>query len=570
MYFIAFTAKYKEIIPKIGEIMDYNKLANLLYPNIKRDAHYYLAKYPKRELPQGAEVTRLGPSPTGYLHIGHLYSALISRITATQTNGVFYLRLEDTDQKRFIDGAGDVAYNMLCYYGVEPDEGYRGSNLPQIGDYGDYVQSNRTEIYQAFAKELVKNGRAFPCFCEKSESKNDILERREKDLAENDTITEHDNVCRNLTFEQIEANIKAGKPWALKLLSKGDPNKTHTFIDQIKGKRTIRENGKDIVLVKSNGIPPYALAHVVDDTLMGTTTVIRGEEWYPSVSAHLELFDALNLPAPKYAHTPVISKYDNIDGNKRKLSKRKDLEANVEFYIETGYPVQSVIEYVINLLNSDFEQWRAKNPLAPLSQFDFSIKKIGSNNPMFDFDKLNNISKTVISKYSANQVYDELLVWAEKFNPAFAQKLIACKNTAIEMFSIDRGGDRPRKDIYAWSQVEELYNYIWGDVDAVLDAKFKNANCKQFLTEYVNKYDKNLDKQAWFAQIKEIALNNNFADNKDYKANPDAYAGNIADACNIVRIAITGRSNTPDLCSIMQLLGEKVVKQRINNLLKSF
>lgn len=550
--------------------MDYQKLANLLYPNIKHDVKYYLNKFPKRNLPQGAEVTRLGPSPTGYLHIGHLYSALISRITATQTNGVFYLRLEDTDQKRYIDGAGDVAYDMLCYYGVKPDEGYRGSNLPQIGDYGDYVQSNRTEIYQTFAKELVKNGRAFPCFCEKSESKDDILERREKDLAENDTITAHDNACRNLSFEQIEANIKAGKPWALKLLSQGDPDKTHTFIDQIKGKRTIRENGKDIVLIKSNGIPPYALAHVVDDTLMGTTTVIRGEEWYPSVSAHLEIFDALNLPAPKYAHTPVISKYDNIDGNKRKLSKRKDDEANVEFYIETGYPVQSVIEYVINLLNSDFEQWRTKNPLAPLSEFDFSIKKIGSNNPMFDFDKLNNISKTVISKYSANQVYDELLVWAKKFSPAFAQKLVQEKSKAIEMFSIDRGGERPRKDIYAWSQVEELYSYIWGDVSPTLDDKFKNANCRQFLTEYVDKYDKNLDKQAWFAQIKEIALENNFADNKDYKANPEAYVGNIADACNLVRIAITGRSNTPDLCSIMQLLGEDVVKQRINNLLKSF
>lgn len=547
--------------------MDYNKLSNLLYPDVKHDMQFYLDKYPKRNLPEGAQVTRLGPSPTGYLHIGHLYSALISRITATNSNGVFYLRLEDTDQKRYIPGAGDVAYNMLCYYGVKPDEGYTGDGNPQIGNYGDYVQSHRTEIYKTFAKELVKRGRAFPCFCEKSESKEDILERREKDLAQNDTITEHDTVCRALTIEQIEANINAGKPWALKLLSTGDPNVAHDFVDLIKGKRTIRENGKDVVLVKSNGIPPYALAHVVDDTLMGTTIVVRGEEWYPSVAAHIEIFRALGLKPPKYAHTPVISKYD--DGNKRKLSKRKDPEADVRYYIETGYPINSVKEYVINLLNSDFEGWRAKNPTLPLEDFDFSIKKIGSNNPMFDFDKLNNISKTVISKYSAEQIYNELLAWAKTYNPNYATTLLNNKDKAITLFGIDRSGDRPRKDIYAWSQVEDLYSYIFNDITAELDDKYKNENTKQFLLTYVNKYDITLDKQSWFAQIKEIALANNFADNKEYKANPTAYAGSIADACNIVRIAVTGRSNTPDLCSIMQLLGENVVKQRINNLLKT-
>lgn len=545
--------------------MDYNKLADLLYPDVKHDMQYYLEMYPKRNLPQGAEVTRLGPSPTGFLHIGHLYSALISRITATNTNGVFYLRLEDTDQKRYIKGAGDVAYNMLCYYGVSPDEGYTGDGNIQVGEYGDYIQSKRTHIYKAFAKELVKRGRAFPCFCEKSESKEDVLERREKELAESDTITEHDTACRELSFSQIEANIKAGKPWALKLLSTGDPSVSHDFVDQIKGKRVIRENGKDIVLVKSNGIPPYALAHAVDDTLMGTTTVVRGEEWYPSVSAHIEIFRALGLKPPKYAHTPVICKYDN--GNKRKLSKRKDPEADVRYYIETGYPIASVKEYVINLLNSDFEQWRTKNPNTPLAEFDFSIKKIGSNNPMFDFDKLNNISKTVISKYTAQQVYDELLAWAEAYNKNYAKVLQSNKDTAIKLFSIDRGGERPRKDIYAWSQVEDLYSYIFKDIKAELEDKYKNVNTKQFLQEYVNKYDITLDKQQWFAQIKEIALANNFADNKDYKANPTAYAGSIADACNIVRVAVTGRTNTPDLCSIMQLLGEKVVKQRLNNLI---
>ena len=543
--------------------MDYNKLANLLYPNCKHDMSFYLAKYPKRNLPVGAEVTRLGPSPTGYLHIGHLYSAMISRITATNTNGVFYLRLEDTDQKRYIPGAGDVAYNMLCYYGVKPDEGYRGDNQPQIGEYGDYVQSHRLEIYEAFAKELVLRGRAFPCFCGANESKEDILERRNQELLESDTITEHDESCRALSYEEIKANIDAGKPWALKLLSTGDPEKQHEFVDQIKGKRQIRENAKDIVLVKSNGIPPYALAHVVDDTLMGTTTVVRGEEWYPSVAAHIETFLALGLKPPKYAHTPVISKLD-AEGNKRKLSKRKDPEADVRFYIESGYPIESVKEYVLNLLNSDFEQWRNKNPNADMSEFPFAIKKIGSNNPMFDFDKLNNISKNVISKWSADRVFAELCDWANIYDKNYAKLLQNNKETMLKLLNIDRGGERPRKDIYAWNMVENLYAYVFEEFDLPqIDEKLNKRHAKEFLREYIAKYDEKLDKQAWFEQIKQIALANNFADNKDYKANPSAYAGSVADACTLVRVATTGRTATPDLCSIMQLLGKQKVTERL-------
>lgn len=549
--------------------MDYKKLAELLYPDVKHDMQYYLDLYPARKLPEGAEVTRLGPSPTGYLHIGHLYSAMISRITASNTNGVFYLRLEDTDQKRYIAGAGDVAYEMLCYYGVEPDEGYRGDNKAQVGNYGDYVQSHRTEIYKAFAKELVSRGRAFPCFCGANDSKDDILERREKELEASDTITEHDEICRNLSFEQIEENIKSGKPWALKLLSTGDPEKQHDFVDLIKGKRVIRENAKDIVLVKSNGIPPYALAHVVDDTLMGTTIVVRGEEWYPSVSAHIETFLALGLKPPKYAHTPVISKLDG-DGNKRKLSKRKDPEADVRFYIEQGYPVESVKEYVLNLLNSDFEIWRNNNPLAPVSEFQFSIKKIGSNNPMFDFDKLNNISKNVISKWSAEKVFDNLLEWAKIYDKQYAFLLENNKPVMIKMLSIDRGGDRPRKDIYAWSMVEDLYRYVFETVEpAGIDERIDKTRAKEFLQDYAQKYDLLLDKQAWFEQIKAIALEHGFADNKEYKTNPSIYAGSIADACNLVRLAVTGKTASPDLCSIMQLLGREKVQIRLENMIKS-
>ena len=304
--------------------MNNKMLADLLFPNVKHDAEYYLNNMKKRSLPIGAEVTRIAPSPTGFLHVGTVYGALIDYLAAKKTNGVFYMRLEDTDQKREIKEAGQIAYDMLCYYGLTPDEGYRGDNLLQTGDYGSYVQSERKEIYHAFAKTLVEKGRAFPCFCEKSETKQDILDRRNEQLEATEDIEAKDP-CRSLSYEEIKAKIDAGKPFALRLLSMGDSEKTFEFEDRIKGKRTIRENTKDIVLLKSDGIPVYSLAHLVDDTLMQTTTIVRGEEWYASLASHLELFDAMGLPRMKYAHTPVICKLDE-SGNKRKLSKRKDPE----------------------------------------------------------------------------------------------------------------------------------------------------------------------------------------------------------------------------------------------------
>ena len=339
--------------------MDYKKLADLLYPNTTNTIDYYIKKYPKRKLDDEQEVVRLAPSPTGYLHTGHLYSALLSKSLASGTDGIFYLRLEDTDQKREIENAGTIAYNVLCRYGLIPDEGYRGDDLEQIGDYGDYIQSHRLEIYDTFAKHLVSIGRAFPCFCDKSEGKEDVLARRNEQLENSEAIEEKDP-CRSLTIEEVEANIKAGKPWALRLLSQGDPEKTFRFKDSIKGDREIRENCKDIVLVKSNGIPPYSFAHIVDDTLMGTTTVVRGEEWYPSLSAHIEGFKAFGFEPPKYAHTPVICKIDETTGNKRKLSKRKDPEADARYFLQVGFPTESILEYLMNLLNSDFENWRAQ------------------------------------------------------------------------------------------------------------------------------------------------------------------------------------------------------------------
>ena len=427
--------------------MDYKKLADILYPNVTKTIDYYISKYPKRKLDENCEVVRLAPSPTGYLHTGHLYSALLSRSLSSATDGIFYLRLEDTDQKREIENAGTIAYNVLCRYGLVPDEGYRGDELEQIGEYGDYIQSHRLEIYDTFAKHLVSIGRAFPCFCEKSEGKEDVLARRNEQLENSDIIEEKDP-CRNLTLEEVENNIKAGKAWALRLLSQGNPEKTFRFKDSIKGDREVRENCKDIVLVKSNGIPPYSFAHIVDDTLMGTTTVVRGEEWYPSLSAHIEGFKAFGFEPPKYAHTPVICKIDEATGNKRKLSKRKDPEADARYFLQVGFPTESIMEYLMNLLNSDFENWRAQNPVLPYTEFKFAVEKIGSNNPMFDMVKLEDVSKNIISHYSPEKVADCTLAWAEEFDKEFFDIIKDKRDFLIGLFSIDRVDTaKPRKDI---------------------------------------------------------------------------------------------------------------------------
>ena len=547
--------------------MDYKKLANLLFPNIKNDFKFYLNKYTDRNLPDGAEVTRIAPSPTGYLHLGHLYGALVDYLSAYKSNGIFFMRLEDTDQKREVKNAGQIAYDMLCAYNAKPVEGYRG-NAPEIGEYGPYVQTQRSEIYHAFAKELVSRGRAFPCFCEKSESKQDILDRRFEQLESSDDIETKDP-CRNLSFEEIESNIKNGKPFALRLLSMGDSEKTFEIDDLVKGKRQIRENTKDIVLLKSNGIPVYAFAHLVDDTLMHTTIVVRGEEWFPSLSAHIELFDALSLPRVKYAHTPVICKLDD-EGNKRKLSKRKDPEADVRYFIQKGYPNVAIVEYLINLLNSDFEIWRNSNPHTDYHDFDFKISKISLNNPMFDFNKLDNVSKNIISYWTAEKVYNETLAWAKEYAPELANILTTNKDKAIALFGVERGTERPRKDIVTFSMVKELYSYMFNetlDKSTLLNfnQKFDKETIKSFLSEYKKSINLDCDNQQWFNDVKSVAEKVGFCtNNKEYKANPTAYKGNTADACAILRVAVTGREQTPDLFSLLKILGKTELETRID------
>ncbi len=551
--------------------MDYKKLADLLFPKIDKDISYYLDLYKKRNLPQNAQVTRIAPSPTGFLHLGTAYGALIDYLIAYKSNGVFYMRLEDTDQKREIQNAGQIAYDMLCYYGITPSEGYAGDNK-QCGDYGDYVQSHRIEIYQTFAKYLVSIGRAFPCFCEKAENKDDIIERRSEQLENCDNIETKDP-CRNLSYDEIEQRIKEGKPFALRLLSKGNSQNTFEFYDQIKGQRTIRENDKDFVILKSNGVPPYSLAHVVDDTLMGTTLVVRGEEWYPSLSAHLELFDAFNFTRPQYAHTPVICKLDN--GNKRKLSKRKDIEADVRFYIVEGYPKLAVIDYLLNLLNSDFEQWRLNNPTTDYHEFNFEISKIGSNNPIFDIVKLQDISKNIISYYTPEQIYDNVVAWAKEYDNEFYNVLINNKDKSIEFFGVDRiNTTKPRKDISKWSDISKLYDYMYNELycptlaQYEFDDKFDKATIINVLNTYTPLYNENDDKQVWFDKIKSICEPLGFcADMKIYRKNPEDYVGSVADISGIIRVAITTRKNTPDLYYISKLLGKTEIVKRFNDVI---
>ena len=553
--------------------MDYQKLASILYKNTHTTPEYYYNMFPERKLAPGAEVTRTAPSPTGFYHTGGLFGAMIDKFLADKSNGVFYLRIEDTDQKRKIAGAADIAYNALCTFNTKPDEGFMGEGKPQVGDYGSYTQSERIEIYNAFAKRLVELGRAFPCFCKQSEGKADIQERREKQLQETGEIVDHDP-CRGLDIADIELYIKMGKPWALKLLSTGDPEKTYEVVDLIKGKRLIHENCKDVVLVKSNGIPPYALAHVVDDTLMHTTTVVRGEEWWPSLNVHIEIFEALGLKPPKYAHTPVVCKLDEATGNKRKLSKRHDPEADTRYFVEKGYPTVVLNEYLLNLINSDFENWRKANPSLHYTEFPFSIKKISSSNPMFDMVKINDISKNIISTIPSKELVRNIVDWANEYDTEFAKVLLLHQRYAEKLLAIDRDENpRPRKDIACYSEVKNLFSYMFDEyydkkTSLVFDSKFNKTHIVKLLSEYLRSYSSEDTKQEWFERLKACASECGFVDMKTYKANPEAHIGNIADASNIVRIALTGRANTPDLYEIMKLLGVNKINQRLNFVIK--
>lgn len=549
--------------------MNYQKLADLLYPKTTKTIEDLLKTYPARKT--NGEVTRFAPSPTGYLHFGSFCGAMTDKMIAKSTDGVFYFRLEDTDGKRTVDGADKVALDVLKVYGIYPDEGYLLNG--QIGDYGPYKQSERVEIYDIFAKRLVELGRAYPCFCQARENKQEILEDRKNQLENTNTI-EIKDPCRDLSFEEVEQHIKNGDSWALRFKSMGKTGETFTYIDVAKGERTMPQNTMDYVIIKSNGVPVYHLAHIADDTLMHTTTVIRGNEWLGTLPLHVEMFEALNLPAPKYLHTCLVMKKDETTRNTRKISKRHDPEADMRYYLIAGYPVEAVNRYVMNLINSGYETWAINNPNAPLEEYKFDTNNLTTSDPMFDIMKLNDISKTVISKYTTEEVYKNALEWAKNYDEETYDLLLKHKELYTAVLAIDRGGERPRKDITKFSDIKELYSYILPDFKLKTDDEnvlsilnFDKTSVKNFLNDYIKNYRVSEDNSTWFNEIKNIALRNNFADNKEYKLNPEKFAGKVGDAVQIVRVAITGKTATPELYSIMKAIGKEDCIKRLNDIL---
>lgn len=539
--------------------MDYKKLADLLFADNKLTVEEIEKRYPKRELKDGACVTRFAPSPTGYMHLGGFFQALIDYNIAKRSGGVFMLRIEDTDQKREISGASAIIMGILNEYGFTPDE-YELKGGVTVGEYGPYYQSERQEIYKAYAKKLVSEGKAFPCFCKKTEGLKDVKEKREKKFAVG--INEDKDPCRNLTLEQIEEYLKEGKKFAIRLKSAGDGTKKIKFHDGAKGDVEIIENSMDAILLKDDLIPTYHFAHAVDDTLMGTTVVVRGEEWLPSYPLHVEIFNALGFKQPKYIHTPLIYKF-NEKGNKIKISKRKHPEADMRFFDKEGYDKEAVIEYLTNLINSNFETWRAKNPTADIMEFPFDGFKITANTPIFDFVKLNDVSKEIISRYSADRCYADLLAWAREYSFENVDYLVKDKEYVTKILNIDREKPKPRKDIYKWSMFFELYDYMFSDPTHYELDEDKKKDFEKVLREY-KKYLNLSSKEVWFENIKKMAAALGYAtDNKDFKANPDKYKGNVATVCEYIRVAVTGRKNSPDLFEIMSLLGEKEVLQRM-------
>lgn len=544
---------------------DTQKIADLLFPEVSAVPQDLEEKYPPRALPEGARVTRFSPSPTGYLHIGGLFGALADYMTAKATGGVFYLRIEDTDKKREIEDGVSGILEGLRAFGITPDEGVTGFDS-ETGAYGPYTQSKRVEIYHIVAKDLVRRGLAYPCFCTADEL-TALREQQEKDGALIRGYFGKYAKCRDLSDEEIEANLRAGKPYVLRFRSDGDENRRVRFDDIVRGKIEFPENIIDEVLLKSDGVPTYHFAHVCDDHFMRTTHVLRGEEWLSSVPKHIALFKACGFRAPKYAHTPLVLKIDEQDGTKRKISKRKDPEAAVSYFVDSGYPKEALIEYLMTLLNSNFEDWRRANPEADIYSFPFNLKKMSVSGALFDLAKLNDISKTVISRMDAQTVFDRTLEWAKTYDAEYAALLENDPQKALGMMALDRGGKKPRKDIAMWSQVRSYFSYMYPalyEKDYTLPENIDAADAAAILHDYSKVWSPADEKDVWFEKIKALCAPHGFTPNvKEYKQNPDAFKGHVGDVSTVIRIAVTGRTNTPDLCTILQLLGEETVHARL-------
>ena len=547
---------------------DYELLAELLLPNIDKTPEYYENLFPERTLKEGARVTRIAPSPTGYLHLGTLFTALANRITATSTNGIFFTRIEDTDKKREVEGGIENIIDGLKRFGINIDEGFI-SGTEESGDYGPYQQSKRAEIYQTYAKKLIKEGLAYPCFCTAEE----LDKVRSEQEAQKIRTGYHGEWAkhRNITYAEAKALIDEGKPFVVRLRSPGNEENKVIFEDGIKGKIEMPENDEDFVLLKSDGIPTYHFAHAIDDHLMHTTHVMRGDEWISSVPKHIQLFRLLGFKVPKFAHVSPIMKLEN--GAKRKISKRKDPEAAVHFFAEEGYDPDSVIEYLMTIAASDFEDWRKANQDAPISAFKFNPKKMSVSGALFDHNKLNDVSKIKVSRMNAETVYEKLTAWANEFDQDFYAILTANPDYTKSVLAIDRDVPKPRRDIAKWNEVKDYFSYMFDSLYTPcyeLPENIDVADAKAFLEAYKTVYRETDDRQAWFDKIKAIAPVLNFAaDTKEYKANPQAFKGSAGDLSTVLRIAITGRRNTPDLCSIMQVLGSKRCFERIDKMINS-
>lgn len=546
--------------------MDYKKLADLLFPDITNTPDYYEEKFPYRKLPSKAEVTRMAPSPTGFIHLGNLYSALADERIAHKNGGVFYLRIEDTDEKRKVDGAVETIINALKYFNIEFDEGAGFDSNDTQNAYGPYFQRQRVDIYHTYAKSLVEKGLAYPCFCDEEQLES-VRQKQEADKVLTGYYGKY-AVCRNLSYEQIEENINAGKQYVLRLRSQGSPDKEITFTDSIKGDIKLPENIHDIVLLKKDGIPTYHFAHAIDDHLMRTTMVIRGGEWLASAPIHYELFNVLGFKMPKYAHTAHLMKFDEETGGKRKLSKRKDPELSLDYYRKDGYHPYCMKVYLMTLLNSNFEEWHEKFPDKDINEFPFSVDKMNQSGALFDKDKLHNICKNELSKLSENEVYDFLYDWACENEPKKKEIWFKDKEKmlAILRLYMGVGMKRRRKDLVFAKQIFEMISYFFDtDSNSECDDFKQNKNIvNEVLKAYLESYNHDDDNSVWFDKLKAVADKFGFAsDMKAYKADPSQYNGSVSDIAEIVRIAVTGRANTPDLWSIIHIMGQDQMRDKI-------
>ena len=543
--------------------MDTLKLAQILFPNLDLTVAEIEEKYPPRKLPAGAMVTRLAPSPTGFIHLGNLYGAYADMKLANQSKGVFFLRIEDTDEKREVPGAIEEIINGLKYFGVNFDEG--ATIEGEKGDYGPYRQSERKEIYQVYARELVKKGLAYPCFC----TEEDLAEIRKQQEALKEQTGYYGKWARDrfLTLEQIEQYLAENRPWVLRFKAMIKEGEMASIEDGIRGHLVMPANDMDLVILKTNGLPTYHFAHVVDDHLMGTTHLLRGEEWLSTLPMHLALFKAMGWEHPIYCHTAHLMKKEGE--GKRKLSKRKDPELGLNYYRSLGYHPLAVKEYLLTILNSNYEEWRLNNPEADNDEFVFSIDKMGRSGALFDLEKLNDISQTVLLKLSAVEIYDFVLAWAKEYDEEYAQILLKNEQIAKKAFDIGRSGDKPRKDLIYGAQIAKFSAYIFPETFTITDpypAEVTKEDAVTILSEYLKNYDYSDDNDAWFNKVRNLAQDLGFAAKpKDFKKNPELYKGHVGHVSGVIRIALTGRTNAPDLWEVQQIIGVEELTRRIKN-----